>query len=64
MIINNFKPIIIINMISIKQCINSQRNIFKFVIPSFRLNIKKFGITYNDPFYGIFLKTNLNYSII
>ena len=45
-IINNFTPIIIKNMFSIKQCIFSQRNIFKFVFPSFRLIIK----TYNVPF--------------
>ena len=30
--------------------IYSQRKIFKFVIPSFSLNIKKFSITYNGPF--------------
>ena len=50
-IINNSIPIIIKNMFSIKQCIYSQRNIFKFVIPSFRLNINKLCITYNGPFY-------------
>ena len=49
-IINNFTPIIIKNMFSIKQCIYSQINIFKFVIPSFRLNIKKICKTYNGPF--------------
>ena len=49
-IINNFTPIIIKNMFSIKQCIYSQRNIFKFVIPSVYLNIKKICITYNGPF--------------
>ena len=49
-IINNITPIIIKNMFFIKQCIYSQRNIVKFVIPYFRLNIKKFCITYNGPF--------------
>ena len=49
-IFNNFTPIIIKNMFSINQCIYSQRKIFKFVIPSFRLNIKKFCITHNGPF--------------
>ena len=54
-IINNCTPIIIKNMFSIKQCIYSQRNIFKFVIPSFRLNIKK-NVAYFTMvfFYGIF----------
>ena len=49
-IINNFTPIIIKNMFSIKQCIYSQGQIFKFVIPSFRLNINFFCIKYNGPF--------------
>ena len=48
--INNCTPIIIKNMFSIKQCIYSQRHIFKFVIPFFRLNINKFCITHNGPF--------------
>ena len=51
-IINNFTPIIIKNMFSIKQCIYSQSSIFKFVIPSFRPNITKFFITYGN---GLFL---------
>ena len=49
-IFNNFTPIIIKNMFSINQCIYSQRKIFKFVIPFFRHNIKKFCITHNGPF--------------
>ena len=49
-IFNNFTPIIIKNMFSINQCIYSQRNMFKFVIHSFRLNIKKICITHNGPF--------------
>ena len=49
-IINNFTSIIIKNMFSIKQCIYSQRQIFKFVIPSFCLNITIFCITHNELF--------------
>ena len=47
---NNVTPIIIKNMFSIKQCIYSQRQIFKFCIHSFRLNIICFCITHNVPF--------------